>query len=86
MAQPGARTMKRLPRAFGCPTELALEHRLAPTGRSLRPLLQQLYDWGDVQADRLGATIMGRAEVEADGRNRQNGAAFREPVKVIEGD
>jgi DNA-binding HxlR family transcriptional regulator len=35
--------------------------RLTPAGRSLRPLLQQLYDWGDAQAVRLGVTILGRA-------------------------
>ena len=119
--------MKRLPRTFGCPTELALEllggkwktvilarlkdgpmrygelrrriprlsdkmltqclqglqdrglvardpaagatarYRLTPAGRSLRPLLQQLYDWGDAQVDRLGVTILGRAEDTVDG-------------------
>ncbi|HEY8975817.1 MAG TPA: helix-turn-helix domain-containing protein [Burkholderiaceae bacterium] len=113
--------MKRLPRTFGCPTELALEllggkwktvilarlkegpqrygelrrqiprlsdkmltqclhglqerglvardaapdstarYRLTPAGRSLRPLLQQLYDWGDAQVERLGVTIRDRA-------------------------
>lgn len=114
--------MKRLPRTFGCPTELALEllggkwrtvilaqlkdgpvrygelrhsmprvsdkmltqclqglqehglvardpapdasvrYHLTSEGRSLRPLLQMLYAWGDVQAGRLGVTILDQAK------------------------
>jgi DNA-binding HxlR family transcriptional regulator len=41
-------------------------YRLTPAGRSLRPLLQQLYDWGDAQVERLGVTILDRAEEAAD--------------------
>jgi DNA-binding HxlR family transcriptional regulator len=110
--------MKRLPKTFGCPTELALEllggkwktvilarlkegpqrygelrksiprlsdkmltqclqglqdrglvtrapaggttarYKLTSTGQSLRPVLQQLYDWGETQVDRLGVKIL----------------------------
>jgi DNA-binding HxlR family transcriptional regulator len=32
-------------------------YRLTAQGRSLRPLLQQLYDWGEAQAARLGVTV-----------------------------
>jgi DNA-binding HxlR family transcriptional regulator len=42
----------------------AARYRLTPAGRSLRPLLQQLYDWGGAQVGRLGVTIRDEA-VEA---------------------
>jgi len=32
-------------------------YRLTAQGRSLRPLLQQLYDWGEAQAARLGVAV-----------------------------
>ena len=118
--------MKRLPRSFGCPTELALEllggkwktvilarlkdgpqrygelrraiprlsdkmlsqclqglqarglvvheragdvdarYRLTATGHSLRPLLQQLYDWGQAQAKPLGVAFLDRIEQDVE--------------------
>ena len=114
--------MKRLPRTFGCPTELALEllggkwktvilarlkdgpqrygelrrgiprlsdkmlsqcleglrerglvaresagdggarYRLTPVGRSLRAVLQRLYDWGEAQAGRFGVAFLDQLE------------------------
>jgi len=40
----------------------ATRYRLTPQAQALRPLLQQLYDWGEVQARRLGVEVMSRTE------------------------
>jgi DNA-binding HxlR family transcriptional regulator len=37
-------------------------YRLSPQAQALRPLLQQLYDWGAAQAGRLGVTIAAQDE------------------------
>lgn len=41
-------------------------YRLTQAGRSLRPLLQQLHDWGGTQANRLGVVIVDRTEDAVD--------------------
>jgi len=38
----------------------AVRYELTTTGRSLQPVLQQLYEWGDAQVDRLGVKILDR--------------------------
>ena len=47
-------------------TDATARYRLTPAGRSLRPLLQQLYDWGDAQADRLDVSIVDRADAASE--------------------
>jgi DNA-binding HxlR family transcriptional regulator len=44
----------------------AARYRLTPQAQALRPLLQQLYDWGEVQALRLGVRVAARAEEAAE--------------------
>ena len=44
----------------------AARYRLTLQAQALRPLLQQLYDWGQVQAQRLGVTVTTREEDHAE--------------------
>ena len=44
----------------------AARYRLTPQARALRPLLQQLYDWGEAQARRLGVEVGTRTEEPVD--------------------
>jgi DNA-binding HxlR family transcriptional regulator len=37
-------------------------YRLTPQAQALRPLLQQLYDWGEAQAERLEVIVASREE------------------------
>jgi len=40
-------------------------YRLTPQAQALGPLLQELYDWGRAQADRLGVTVATQDEERA---------------------